>query len=391
MLKSRALAAALCAVLALGAGCARAAEGLKLPAATVAIEAQAFAGDGGIRSVTVPAKVRSIGEGAFRDCANLGLAIVPATVESIGEDAFAGCAEDLLICTGAGSAALEYAREHRIDYQAGTVYRALLVGNTYKSSELNRLYGPENDVNAMKSCLLQCGTTGFQVCVRRDLDSDGMLRAIRETFSGAKAEDVSLFYYSGHGELTEDGAGQSALVGDDGSSLLTASALRNALDAIPGRKIVVIDACYSGGFIPESQSDSADAAVHAASTAADGVDAEDAGFAAFADGLIRTFRLRQRGGRADDYFVLTACAKDEVSYEDWEADTSLGQFTSCFVKGCGWDAARRAAKIMAADADGNEVVTLREIAAYTSREVLPLGQHVAVYPEDCGWFGLLRK
>ena len=39
------------------------------------------------------------------------------------------------------------------------------------------------------------------------------------------------------------------MLGADGSDFVTAVQLRKALDRIPGRKIVIIDACYSGNFL----------------------------------------------------------------------------------------------------------------------------------------------
>lgn len=56
-----------------------------------AIAANAFAGQGGIRSVSLPKTIESIGSGAFANCVGLEEIEIPEGVSEIGESAFRGC------------------------------------------------------------------------------------------------------------------------------------------------------------------------------------------------------------------------------------------------------------------------------------------------------------
>ena len=344
------------------------AEQAALPASLTEIEPYAFAGDASLREVTLPEGVREIGEGAFQGCAGLGWITVPNSVTAIGQDALAGCAEDLLIRTVSGSAAHQWALAHETDYQADTVYRALLIGQTYDSNAVLRLEGPRNDIAAMQSCLNGFSGTAYRVRVERNLTAQGMLDAIADAFSAAQPQDVSLVYYSGHGIFSNDVQQQGALLGVDAWNSVTASQLRAALDGVAGRKIVIIDACYSGNMIAPT----ARAASPSAFTAAD-----------FAASFISAFSRKSRANLAGQgYFVLTAAAQDEESYEDEVDGTTMGLFTACFTKGCADGTA---------DLNHNGVFTLNELYQYTAEKMLAESQHVQVYPSACAWFGLLRE
>lgn len=72
----------------------------------------------------------------------------------------------------------------------------------------------------------------------------------------AKPDDVVLFFYSGHGEINDDGifcllpsdAGFVKNGGADFSNAIPMSVIKTYLD-IPSRKIIVLDSCYSGAAI----------------------------------------------------------------------------------------------------------------------------------------------
>ena len=69
-----------------------------VPDGVEAIAPGAFAGLGGLVSVTVPEGVLEIGEGAFRDCASLARVSLPRRFEgALGQDAFAGCPAGLAV------------------------------------------------------------------------------------------------------------------------------------------------------------------------------------------------------------------------------------------------------------------------------------------------------
>ena len=436
--------------IALGLAQGALAEALVLPAQLTEIGDEAFLGDSSVAEVVVPQGVLSIGENAFCDCTGLCRITIPASVEHLAETFVSGCAPDLLIRTEPGSAACAFAQTHQMDYQADTVYRALLVGQVYEAHPALTLDGPGNDVRAMQACLEMYENTPYQVRVSMDLTGGEILDAIRECFADAQSQDVSLFYYSGHGVSSSDSALQGAFLGADGQSAVTAAQLRAALDNIPGRKIVIIDACYSGNMLnggSDTDSDAGSGADSDAGTNTDsgadsdaGSDADsgagsdagtdtntdsdtdsdagsgmdsnadsvvaksasltsDADSAAeamsaqeFVDSFIVAFSRSTRAGLAGSgYFVLTAAAADEVSYEGFVGDRVMGLFTSRLLRGCGYDLVADSPGAIAADSNSNGVLTLSELYNYTGEQLAAWGQHIQVYPTGCAWFGMLRR
>ena len=219
------------------------AHAVSLPEALTFIGEEAFRGNLSLTSVQIPENVAEIGEYAFADCANLAQVTVPAQVESIGAGAFDGCGEALLIITEPDCEGVYFARGNRIDYQADTHYRALVIAQSYPGTSM-RLDAPPNDQAAVHACLNHFATTDWTVTNASNLRASQITPAILSVFSAATENDVSLLYYSGHGE--EDGS----LLGKDLKTLKPA-ALKDCLDQIPGRKIIIVDACYSGQLIRE--------------------------------------------------------------------------------------------------------------------------------------------
>ncbi|RXG66881.1 PKD domain-containing protein, partial [Candidatus Atribacteria bacterium 1244-E10-H5-B2] len=138
------------------------------------------------------------------------------------------------------------------------VYRALCVGvgDYIYGDDDDDLYGPPYDVDRMIQIFNQCrfGPSDTEFSTINDLKDwqatrSNILQGIASTFSGADDYDVSYFYYSGHGYR---GEGTSYLCPADStsiSSFISVDELENALSAIPGTKVVILDTCYSGGFI----------------------------------------------------------------------------------------------------------------------------------------------
>ncbi len=80
--------------------------------------------------------------------------------------------------------------------------------------------------------------------------ADGLETLIRETFRGALPGDTSYLYLSTHGVTWEDGSGSGmALMISDGihEEALAPDRLRGMLDGVPGNKVLILDACHSGG------------------------------------------------------------------------------------------------------------------------------------------------
>jgi len=215
------------------------------------------------------------------------------------------------------------------------VYRALLVGNTYPGTE-NYLPGCDTDVYAMRTVLNSMTGTSYSVNTQLNLNASGIQSAIGSTFTGARPCDVSLFYYSGHGTAT------GSLVGV-GNSTVSVGALRNWLDKIPGTKIVIIDACYSGNMIGKSVGSSYPES--------------------FTSAVISAFSAIDKANNLanNGYVVMTACTKDQTSSSLTAGTVSFGAFTYGLCYGSGFDEWHQEyLEDLPADVNSNGEITLGE-------------------------------
>lgn len=135
--------------------------------------------------------------------------------------------------------------------------RALVIGNAQYAQ--SALQAPEYDAKHMAELFKQMsfsGTTGSaaetgafaSITSYTNQTRRQMLNDIASAFAGADEDDVSYFYYSGHGSVDNSDA---QIVGVD-LAFLSLTDLKNALDAVPGTKVIILDSCFSGGFINKS-------------------------------------------------------------------------------------------------------------------------------------------
>lgn len=220
---------------------------------------------------------------------------------------------------------------------ATPVYRALLVGNIYSGNESMALDGCDTDVAAMRAMLGSMTGTPYAVSSRIDLTASQITSAISSAFADATSNDVSLFYYSGHGTSA------GALVGTD-SYGVSVSTLRSVMDAIPGTKIIIIDACYSGNMIGKSEGSASPSSFNSAFIS---------GFSSYTkgDGNLAT----------NGYIVMTACSKDQQSQSLSDGTISFGAFTYGVTYGSGYDEWNQTSLgSLPADTNGNKQITLGE-------------------------------
>ena len=295
--------------------------------------------------------------------------------------------------------------------EAVGTYRALLIGNTY-TGESNELPGCDNDVDGMRTMLGRMTATPYSVTVKKNIRAEEILSSISSTFGNASYNDVSLFYYSGHGanSLGADGNPTSyhaALVGTF-QTYVSIARLKTELDKIPGKKVIIIDACHSGQFIARDGTAtqvsssafnsqvvnlfanddqlSGDVSRTAVVLAADGNELLSEEAPAFID-------------RADDtnfaksgYYVITACRSEEKSVStgydsngDGKIDRYFGLFTYGLCYGNGWNLARNSAiSSLNADLNKDSKVTLYE--AYVYAKVMAQShnpnQTAQIWPEN---------
>lgn len=295
--------------------------------------------------------------------------------------------------------------------EAVGTYRALLIGNTY-TGESNELPGCENDVDGMRTMLGRMTATPYSVTVKKNIRAEEILSSISSTFGNASYNDVSLFYYSGHGANSVGADGNptsyhAALVGTF-QTYVSIARLKTELDKIPGKKVIIIDACHSGQFIARdgtmtqvsssafnsqvvnlfANDDqlSGDVNRTAVVLAADSSELLSEEAPAFID-------------RADDtnfaksgYYVITACRSEEKSVStgydsngDGKIDRYFGLFTYGLCYGNGWNLARNSAiSSLNADLNKDSKVTLYE--AYVYAKVMAQShnpnQTAQIWPEN---------
>ena len=295
--------------------------------------------------------------------------------------------------------------------EAAGTYRALLIGNTY-TGESNELPGCDNDVDGMRTMLGRMTATPYSVTVKKNIRAEEILSSISSTFGNASYNDVSLFYYSGHGANSVGADGNptsyhAALVGTF-QTYVSIARLKTELDKIPGKKVIIIDACHSGQFIARdgavtqvsssafnsqvvnlfANDDqlSGDVSRTAVVLAADGSELLSEEAPAFID------RAGDTNFAKSGYYVITACRSEEKSVStgydsngDGKIDRYFGLFTYGLCYGNGWNLARNAAiSSLNADLNKDSKVTLYE--AYVYAKVMAQShnpnQTAQIWPEN---------
>lgn len=295
--------------------------------------------------------------------------------------------------------------------EAVGTYRALLIGNTY-TGESNELPGCDNDVDGMRTMLGRMTATPYSVTVKKNIRAEEILSSISSTFGNASYNDVSLFYYSGHGANSVGADGNptsyhAALVGTF-QTYVSIARLKTELDKIPGKKVIIIDACHSGQFIARdgavtqvsssafnsqvvnlfANDDqlSGDVSRTAVVLAADGSELLSEEAPEFID------RAGETNFAKSGYYVITACRSEEKSVStgydsngDGKIDRYFGLFTYGLCYGNGWNLARNAAiSSLNADLNKDSKVTLYE--AYVYAKVMAQShnpnQTAQIWPEN---------
>ena len=279
-----------------------------------------------------------------------------------------------------------------------TVYRALLIGeeNFSGQSVCTRNRG---DVTAMTNMLNSItGPAGgsFSIIKKYDLSASQVLSAVKNAFSGADDDDVSLFCIATHGDVDYTGDYAGALAMSPSGSLLLKD-LANALNAVPGKVIVVLESCGAGAAVyPNGGNSNNDGKALYEDIKRRATQFDEAVIRAFSGadpGIVVTLQpndVQANTGefRVDNkFYVLTASRYQELSWgmETGKSETSYNYFTLWLTQGIGTSGA------MPADANSNNQTTLDELYRYISKvgddyQFKTDGgvyyQHVQVYPAD---------
>ena len=269
-----------------------------------------------------------------------------------------------------------------------TVYRAYCVGvgdyinfpDSYGNTDLP---GPSYDVDRMRQTLGYCkfGLSNIEfstISYLKDWQATklNILQGIAYTFSEADYNDVSYFYFSGHGIRVNN---TSYLCPAETSYYTPMSAyisvdeLETALSAIPGIKVVFLDSCHSGGFIGKGVEE---------------IQISKEELESFNDEVINAFSQAQPKGllTTNQYKVLTSCHYYQECWEIYpEQGNPFGVFTMALCDGCGYSGS------YPADINLDNMVSLQEAYLYVKSYVqdlsntypyLNIDQDVQVYPNN---------
>jgi len=267
------------------------------------------------------------------------------------------------------------------------VYRALCVGvGDYIYGDDNDLPGPPYDVDRMIQIFNQCqfgplNTEFSTINYLKDWQAtkSNILQGIASTFSGADNNDVSYFYFSGHGAYGEGFSTSYICPADtDGSisSVISVDELESALSAIPGTKVVTLDSCFSGGFIGKGKEE---------------ITISQEELESFNGEVINVFSQAESKGllTTNQYKVLASCHYYQSSWEIYPvvpgAFDPFGVFNMALCEGCGYFGS------YPADTNLDTKVSLQEAYLYVRNWVvefdtqfpyLNIIQDVQVYPDD---------
>lgn len=294
----------------------------------------------------------------------------------------------------------------KINVLGTPVYRALIVANSDYPGERFDLVGPKNDVGLMKTVfdknVFEGNSRFSKVVSKENQTKQGFLEALKETFNGAKENDVSYIYYSGHGNNI-DGESFICTV-DDFSyteneddnkenakrSWISVKELHDALDSIPGTKVIIFDSCNSGGFIGKEAVDAITSPSinryhededidNTRKMSAIKIDENhNAQLITFNENIAREFNSDSSNSADGSYLVgnrykvLAASSSNEYSYEDIKK--GYGKFTKAL-----HDGMIESEGFLPVDEDKNNKVSLEELYEYLTNNV-DYTSHIQAYP-----------
>ena len=318
-----------------------------------------------------------------------------------------------VLATGRGSAVIT-ARTYngveatcQVDVLEASVYRALLIAEvSYPGNDIRP--GFEHSAVRLSLCMGQIrGANGgkWKTVLKTDRTRSQIFSDIKNTFAYAKDNDVSLFFINCHGDVKSSSLTNryTGCLYDQNMTPIALRELAEALAAVPGRVVVVIDSCGSGAAIYDAHVAQNSAGEDGEITGTPQADAEyDAAqfdqlaIDAFADldsgveveevlDFSRDLPSVGEFRRENKFYVLTASRFRERSWSNLDCS----YFTKWFCDAIG-DTGK-----LPADSNKDGKATLNELFKYISNKgdhhkFKPAGggtyyQHVQVYPRKSGF------
>lgn len=255
-------------------------------------------------------------------------------------------------------------------------YRALLIGEENYETVLN---GPINDIEAMDNMLSGMTAMDWEVYLQADATRDEIVSLISLAFADASENDVSLFYYSGHG-VTGSGDYYSGALMTVDYNYIPMQDLAELLSIVPGKVIVILDSCGSGAAI-SGETDTASIYSEDDTLVFDPT--------SFNEQVVQIFsqynekeQLKSSELATDKFYVLTSSAYEQNSRSICIDNVWGGVFTRAFVGSVGYDFNSKSWNgSMSADENADNCITLNECYVYCYSKASQY-QDVQVYPLD---------
>lgn len=262
-------------------------------------------------------------------------------------------------------------------------YRALCIGiNDYQDPVIQNLNAPSYDVARMREVFenshfgdMQTPFAALNALIGAQATRSNVLQSIDSSFSAADNNDVSYFYFSGHGWSNGDATTilPYDAVASTSSQDISVDELASALGNIPGTKVVILDSCFSGGFIGKGF------------TARDTVSTDE--LRKFNESVIESFAfhdtLLAKGNlAAGEFKVIVSSSGNQKCLETLNHPIDgnpYGYFSASLCEGCGYNNFTFPAP---ADSNTDSRITLNEIYQYISFSLSDLQQDVQVYPQN---------
>jgi hypothetical protein len=262
-------------------------------------------------------------------------------------------------------------------------YRALCIGvDEYLDPLIQDLRAPSFDVERMHQVFEnsrfgdnQFIFTTINSLIGEQATRSNIMNSIASSFSGVDNNDISYFYFSGHGY--SDGETSTILpydaLAENASKDITVDELALALRNIPGTKVVILDSCHSGGFIGKE-------------LFSRGIPGND-NLRQFNENILESFALHDtllaKGNLASGEFkVIVSASGDQQCWETLNHpidDNPFAYFSASLCGGCGYNNFNFPAP---ADRNMDSRITLNEIYLYIDTSLSHLEQDVQVYPQN---------
>ena len=231
-------------------------------------------------------------------------------------------------------------------------FRALVISNSYSNDGGNILDNTINDADDVNSAFSSLGYVSSQY---ENQTRSQILDRIEGYETASGQEDVLLFYFSGHGGVGTDGRSFLVPYADPGYSFIYADELLDALSEVPGKKIVILDICNSGGFLFDDG--------YTVDVLPDAYAQPDL-LRPLAESFEKLFSAEGYRKQYEDIVVMSAAGAQE---ESWEGNTiQNGFFTYYLLQGLGFDHESMSIDaVIPADRDFDGIVTVDEAYGWT--------------------------